>query len=361
MAGQAEVKRGTAGIDKDVMAVDGHCHLMKDIAIRRDRGERAVFKKHHLPLLQQGGVKMLLLIIGGDNSSMIRGSDFMLQGTLEMIDTFYEELEESSDAMLLCLNPADIEQALAQDRVAVVLGLEGGRALEGRPMQDSLASLRTFYRLGVRSIQLTGNGRNRLADGVAEARTRGGLSRFGIAVIHEMIRLKMLIDISHLSEAGIIDVLEHAKGPIVASHSNSRMVCDHPRNLSDDVIKKIAETGGIVGLTLFSTLLNKDKDLATVEDLADHIDHIAGLVGIDHVGLGPDFSEFGIRISQWTGGRGNMEGMHYGVKENYFHPELRDWSHFPHITACLLERGYAEKDIGKVLGENFLSLYRNVL
>ena len=346
--------------DRSVV-VDGHCHLMKELAIKRDMGERQVFKNYHLPLLQKGGVKALLLIIGGDNNSMIKGSDMMLWGAIEVLDTFYQELEECPDRVQLCTRSSDIDEALDQGKVAVILGLEGGRALEGRPGQDSLSCLRTFYRLGVRSIQLTGNGRNRLADGIAEEHTQGGLSRFGISVIKEMSRLGMIIDISHLSPAGVRDVLDLTEGPIVASHSNTRAVCDHPRNLTDEIIKKIAERDGIVGLTLFSTLINKDKELATVEDLADHIDHIAELVGVDHVGLGPDFSEFSIRISQWTGMRGNMEGMQYGDKENYFHPELKDWTHFPNISRCLLKRGYSAEAIGKVMGENFLRVYKRVL
>ena len=356
-----ELKKKAAEIHEKMVVVDGHCHLMKELAARRDLGERRVFKDVHLPLLQKGGVKALLLIIGGDNNAMIRGSDLMLWGALEMIDTFYEDLEESSDAMQLCTHASEIDRALEQGKVAVILGLEGGRPLEGRPVQDSLSSLRTFYRLGIRSVQLTGNGRNRLGDGVGEDQTHGGLSRFGASVIREMNRLRMLIDISHLSTAGVLDVLDLAEGPIVASHSNARAVCDHPRNLTDEVIKKISECDGMVGLTFFSTLINKDKELSTVEDLADHIDHIAGLVGIEHVGLGPDFSEFSIRISQWTGMRGNMEGLQYGDKENYFHPELKDWTHFPNITKCLLQRGYSNKDIGKILGENFLRVYKKVL
>ena len=351
----------TAKIHEKTVVVDGHCHLMKELAIKRDMGERQVFKNYHLPLLQKGGVKALLLIIGGDNSSMIKGTDMMLLGAIEILDTFYQELEECPDVMQLCTRSSDIDHALDQGKVAVILGLEGGRALEGRPGQDSLSCLRTFYRLGVRSIQLTGNGRNRLADGIAEEHTQGGLSRFGISVIKEMSRLGMIIDLSHLSPAGVRDVLDLTQGPIVASHSNARSVCDHPRNLTDEIIKKIAERDGIVGLTLFSTLINKDKELATVEDLADHIDHIAELVGVEHVGLGPDFSEFSIRISQWTGMRGNMEGMQYGDKENYFHPELKDWTHFPNISRCLLKRGYSGEAIGKVMGENFLRVYKRVL
>jgi membrane dipeptidase len=171
----------------------------------------------------------------------------------------------------------------------------------------------------------------------------------------------MIIDISHLAPAGVNDVLDVTNGPIIASHSNARAVCDHPRNLEDEIIRRIAERGGMIGLTLFSTLINKQKELATVEDLADHIDHIARLVGIDFVGLGPDFSEFSIRISQWSGARGNMEGLQYGNKESYFHPELRDWRHLPNISRTLLKRGYSEGDIEKVLGENFLRFYRKVL
>ena len=346
--------------DRSVV-VDGHCHLMKELAIKRDMGERQVFKNYHLPLLQKGGVKALLLIIGGDNNAMIKGSDLMLWGAMEILDSFYQELEECPDVLQLCTRSSGIDEALDQGKVAVILGLEGGRALEGRPGQDSLSCLRTFYRLGVRSIQLTGNGRNRLADGIAEEHTQGGLSRFGISVIKEMSRLGMIIDLSHLSPAGVRDVMDLTEGPIVASHSNARAVCDHPRNLTDEIIKKIAKRDGVVGLTFFSTLINKEKELATVEDLADHIDHITELVGVEHVGLGPDFSEFSIRISQWTGMRGNMEGMQYGDKENYFHPELKDWTHFPNISRCLLKRGYSAEAIGKVMGENFLRVYKRVL
>jgi len=361
MVDPQELEIKTAKIHEKTVVIDGHCHLMKELAIKRDMGERRVFKNYHLPLLQKGGVKALLLIIGGDNNSMIKGSDMMLWGAIEVLDTFYQELEECPDVLQLCTRSVDIDHALDRGKVAAILGLEGGRALEGRPGQDTLSCLRTFYRLGVRSIQLTGNGRNRLADGIAEEHTQGGLSRFGITVIKEMSRLGMIIDISHLSPAGVRDVLNLTEGPIVASHSNTRSVCDHPRNLTDEIIKKIAKRDGVVGLTLFSTLINKDNELATVEDLADHIDHIAELVGVEHVGLGPDFSEFSIRISQWTGMRGNMEGMQYGDKENYFHPELKDWTHFPNITQCLLRRGYSEEAIGKVMGENFLRVYKRVL
>jgi membrane dipeptidase len=348
-------------IHKKSVVVDGHCHLTKELIGKRDQGERQVFRNYYLPLFSRVGLRMLVLIIGGDNNANVKGSDLMLWGALEVIDYVYQEIEECSDLVQICKSSSEIEEVLKSGKMALILGLEGGRPLEGRPMQDSLSTLRAFYRLGVRSLQLTGNGRNRLADGVAETRTNGGLTQFGVAVVKEMNRLGMVLDISHLAPAGVNDVLDLIEGPIIASHSNARKVCDHPRNLTDEIIKRIAERGGVVGLSFFSTLINKDKELATVDDLVDHIDHIASLVGIDTIGLGPDFSEFSIRISQWSGERGNMEGLQYGNKGSYFHPELKNWSHLPNLTGSLLKRGYSEEEIQKVLGLNFLRVYKKVL
>ena len=361
MVDMGELERKTQQIHEKSVVVDGHCHLMKELAAKRDLGERKVFKNYHLPLLQKGGVKALVLLIGGDNNSMVKGSDMMLWGALEMIDYFYEELEECPEVLQLCTRASEIERALEEGKIAVLMGLEGGRPLEGRPMQDSLCTLRNFYRLGVRSVQLTGNGRNRLADGIAEADTNGGLTRFGVSVVKEMNRLGMVIDISHLAPAGVFTVFDLTGGPVLASHSNARGVCDHPRNMTDEMIKEIAKRDGVIGLSFFLTLINRDKEVARVEDLAVHIDYIADLVGVDHVGLGPDFSEFSIQISQWTGMRGNMEGIQYGDKETYFHPELKDWTHFPNVTRCLLKRGYSEEAVRKVIGENFLRVYKKVL
>jgi len=361
MTDPKELERKTSEIHRRSIVVDGHCHLTKELIGKRDQGERQLFKKYYLPLFDRVGLQVLLLIIGGDNNANVKGSDLMLWGALEVIDYVYQELGECPEVVQLCTRSSDIDETLKKGKVAVILGLEGGRPLEGRPMHDSLSTLRAFYRLGVRSLQLTGNGRNRLADGIAEARTKGALTQFGVAVVKEMNRLGMIVDISHLAPAGVMEVLDLSEGPVIASHSNTRAICDHPRNLTDEIIRKIADREGIVGLSFFSTLINKDKDLPTVEDLVDHVDHIANLVGIDYVGLGPDFSEFSIRINQWSGARGDMEGVQYGNKESYFHPELRGWSHLPNVTKTLLKRGYSEGNIRKVLGENFLRVYKKVL
>jgi len=220
-------------IHQKTIVVDGHCHLTKELIGKRDMGEKAVLKNYYLPIFRKAGVRVLLSIIGGDNNANVKGSDLMLWGALEVIDYVYQEIEESFDVVELCRSSLEIDEALKKGKMALILGLEGGRPLEGRPMQDTLSTLRAFYRLGVRSLQLTGNGRNRLADGIAECRTHGGLTQFGVAVIKEMSRLGMIIDISHLAPAGVADVLNLTEGPIVASHSNARAICDHPRNLED--------------------------------------------------------------------------------------------------------------------------------
>lgn len=356
-----DLKKRALEIHEKSIVVDGHCHLTKELIGKRDQGERKVLKNYYFPIFNKVGLKVLLLIIGGDNNANVKGSDLMLWGTIEVIDYVYQELEECPEVAKLCLSFSDIEKALGEGKIALLLGLEGGRPLEGRPMQDSLSTLRAFYRLGVRLLQFTGNGRNRLADGIAESRTNGGLTQFGVSVLKEMNRLGMIIDISHLAPAGVNDILNLSEAPVIASHSNAKAVCDHPRNLTDEVIRRIAETGGVIGLSFFSTLIKKDKALPTVEDLVDHIDHIANLVGIDYIGLGPDFSEFSFKISQWSGRRGDMEGIQYGNKENYFHPELRDWTHLPNVTIALLKRGYSEEEIKKILGENFLRVYKKIL
>jgi len=131
--------------------------------------------------------------------------------------------------------------ALAEGKIAILLTMEGGRPLEGKPNFEILVGLRTFYRQGLRVLQLVDNGRNQIADGKGEARTRGGLTNFGISVVEEMNHLGMLIDVAHLAEPGFWDVIETSKDPVIDSHSNAKPVYDHPRNLTDEQIKAIAK------------------------------------------------------------------------------------------------------------------------
>lgn len=250
---------------------------------------------------------------------------------LAILDALWAEIALAPDAYVWVRRASDIDEAFARRRLGVVVSLEGCEVLAGQ-----LSMLRTFYRLGVRAAALTWNVRNELADGVAEPRG-AGLTEFGREVVREMNRLGMVVDVSHLSEAGFWEVLEVSAHPVIASHSNARALCDHARNLTDDQIRALARKGGVMGINFFPGFLRRDGP-ARLEDVARHIDHVVELAGPDHVGLGSDFD--GIST----------------VPEG-----LEDPSRLADLTELLARRGYDDATIRKILGENFVRVFRTVL
>lgn len=331
-------------IHRNAVIVDGHCDTLEvvlkddlDLSERHDQGHV------DLPRLRDGGVTAQIFAVFTAHIDRPVAFD-PLDLALRMIDGLYQQLEAHGDQFILATTVLDIERAKAEGKVAAILGLEGGEPLgQGRQWsrnreQSRLERLRTFYRLGVRNIGLTWSLRNALGDGVSEAQTGGGLSSFGKAVVEEMNRLGIVVDVAHLAPAGVRDVLELSEAPVIDSHGNARAVCDHSRNLSDEQLEGIARNGGVVGVTFVPPFV--DPQRATLDRLLDHVDHIVRVAGIDHVGLGSDFD--GYRIDG-----GQM-------------PEIGDVSHLPAITAGLLDRGYSEADVRKFLGENYLRVFRQV-
>jgi len=318
---------------------DGHCDTL--ISIRdgeRKLGERCQVQAQgrttsswhiDLPRLFEGGVTAQIFACFVRQSFL--PSDATNEG-LRMIDAFYVALDENPDALLLATTAADIERAKAEGKVAGVLSLEGAEALEG-----DLAMLRTFYRLGLRAVGLTWNWRNQAADGLGEARTGGGLTEFGVSLVREANRLGVILDVAHLAPAGVRDVLALSESPVVASHANAHALCDHPRNLTDEQLKGIAESGGLVAVTYVSSFLAKDSQDASLERVLDHVDYIVKTIGVEHVGLGSDFDGFG------------------GVL-----PGLEDVSRLPALTAGLVARGYTDEQVSKILGGNYLRVFRQV-
>ncbi|HYX27753.1 MAG TPA: dipeptidase [Pyrinomonadaceae bacterium] len=291
--------------------------------------------------------------------------------TLDMIDSVYRAVERHPNDLMLANSAADIRRAKAQGKIACLMGIEGGHAIE-----DSLPTLREFYRLGVRYMTLTWNNANDWADSNREKK-HNGLTDFGKDVVREMNRLGMLVDVSHVGDKTMSDVLDVSKAPIIASHSSARAISNVPRNIPDDLLKRIAKNGGVVQVNFYSLFVdqktvapqsdergkrlqsqqealsvkyaNDPERLAEESDkleaanplpplpiskLIDHIDHIVKVAGIDHVGLGPDF-----------------DGA------NDFPEGARDESMLPNITYELLKRGYSEQDIDKILGGNFLRVF----
>jgi len=315
------------------IVIDAHC----DTALLAAEGTYNLTERHeshHLdfPRMREGGVTAQIFAV------FVEARYLPAQATrraLQVIDAMYRQLEAAGEAARLVTRAADIEAAKADGAVGVILGLEGAEALEG-----DLGVLRMFHRLGVRNIGLTWNFRNQAADGVGEERTGGGLTTFGLALVEEMNRLGILVDVAHLSPAGVEDVLKVSQAPVIASHANARAVCDHRRNLTDAQLEKIARNGGVVGVTFVPAFVDGRDGQATLARVLDHIDHMVRVMGDEHVGLGSDFDGF------------------FGDEKT---AGLEDVSRMPAITAGLLERGYSEASVQKILGGNFLRVFRQVV
>lgn len=211
----------------------------------------------------------------------IKGSQ-RFSTALSMVDLFYEKIIQDQSYMVPIQSARDLENLETSGKRGGLLTLEGADALEG-----SIEYLRILYRLGVRSLGLTWNYRNEAADGCGEKKP-AGLSRFGRELISEANRLGIVLDVSHLGEASFWETVELSEQPIIASHSNCRALCDHPRNLTDDQIRMLIRKEGVIGLTFVPQFVVKQRR-ATITDLLFHIEHVLSLGGEDHVAFGSDF------------------------------------------------------------------------
>lgn len=265
----------------------------------------------------------------------------------EMIDAMEGQLTRHAGRLELARSSADIRRIAAEGKIAALLGVEGGHAIE-----HDLANLRALYARGVRYMTLTWSFSHSWADSSGDPlqradRLHGGLTEFGESVVREMNALGMLVDISHVSDETFWDALRVSTAPVIASHSSVRALAPHPRNLSDEMLAAVAANGGVVMINFSTMYLDARKttprayawdwlrhaggSATTVEHVVDHIDHVVRVAGIDHVGIGSDFD---------------------GTP---FLPEgLQHVGEFPNLTAALLARGYADGDVRKILGENLL-------
>jgi membrane dipeptidase len=310
--------------------------------------------------------------------------------TLELIDSVKQQAAKHSDRMVLVTSPEGIEWAHRQHKLAALMGIEGGHSIE-----DSLGLLRQYYALGVRYMTLTWNNSNGWADSSGDIEdksvphTEQGLSEFGKDVVYEMNRLGMMVDVSHVSDKTFYRTLNISRAPVIASHSSARALCDAPRNMSDDMLRAIAtyggpnSKGGVVMVNFYSGFLSqayrdaqkamepevqkeidalkaknkaegKETTQAEIDQLRraaadriprppfsvliDHIDHIAKVAGVDHVGLGSDF-----------------DGINGQLPKGLDSP-----ADLPKITAALMARGYSAEDCRKILGGNLLRVFREV-
>jgi membrane dipeptidase len=336
-----------------------------------DIGTPSVGKYHtDLARMKQGGLTAEFFSIYVDKKYATAGGG-SARRALDQIDWVYRAAERYPNQLMMATTVADIRRAKKEGKVAALMGIEGGHAIE-----NSLFALRDFYRLGVRYMTLTHNNTNDWADSARDEAKHNGLTDFGKEVVREMNRLGMLVDVSHVSDKTMADVLDISTAPIIASHSSAQALNNHPRNVSDELLRRIAKNGGVVMVNFYPSFIDQkhlDADRARDERLKsqldalntqykddpkrlaeetkklydadplpptplsiliDHIVHIAKVAGIDHVGLGSDFD--------------GVPSLPVGME---------DISQLPNITYELLKRGYTEKDIRKVLGENFLRVF----
>ncbi len=279
-----------------------------------------------IPRLRAGGV-------GGQFWSVyvptrMQGQE-AVRATLEQIDIVHRMTDTYPDTFELALTAADVERVFAAGRIASLIGMEGGHSID-----DSLAALRMFHALGARYMTLTHGTSLAWADSATDDAEHEGLTAFGEEVVREMNRLGMLVDLSHTSPATMDDALRVSEAPVIFSHSSTRGVLDHPRNVPDDVLRRLPENGGVVMVTFVPGFLTA-ADEATVADVADHMDHVRRVAGADHVGIGGDYDGF--------------DGPPTGME---------DVSTYPNLTAELLRRGWPEEDVRKALGLNVLRVMR---
>lgn len=329
--------------------IDAHSDALLDVAPTRDLAGGATYVSRYLPGMEGADMDLVFLTVGGDFP--LFASDLGLRDglreSLALIDVLGREIKESDGRLGWVLEAEDVGH---QEGIGVVAHIEGCGFLEGRA-----SHLRILHALGVRSVGLTWNGANDLADGCGTGR-EAGLTSAGRSLLREAHRLGILIDIAHLSEKGAWETLDAVEDPIVASHCNARRLFDHPRNLADDLIREIGERGGVICATPLPDLLVPHGRQPTIGDLLDHIEHLADLVGPGSVGIGCDFVNLPQTMLQSA-----PVAEHRALLEREFPDAIRAADDLPNIAVGLHERGWADDDIDAVTGGSIRRLLRVVL
>ena len=315
--------------------IDGHNDL--PWAIRQSPTARKSVEAYNIAGRTQGHTDLDRLaegLVGAQFWSVYIPSSYADSGfarvQLEQIDIARQFIAKYSEHFGFASGASDIDRVFGQGRIASMLGIEGGHAIE-----NSLGALRAYYDLGVRYMTLTHAQTIDWADSATDLPRHGGLSPFGEEVIREMNRLGMLVDLSHVAPSTMSDVLNVTDAPVIFSHSSARALRDHPRNVPDSILTRLPENGGVVMVTFVPGFLT-DREEATLADVADHIEHIRRVAGIDHVGIGGDFD--------------GISSVPVG---------LEDVSTYPALFAELIRRGWSDDELRQLAGENLLQVMRS--
>lgn len=328
-------------LHRDAVVADAHNDLLMLVCRRPVEQWVPYFRDHWLPQLRAGGVDVQVLPVFIDDEFRPEGS---LRETLRMVEAAHRVAEGCADAVALCRDGAEVEACLASGRIALVL------ALEGCPQVDvDVELLETLFRLGVRVASFAHLGRSALADGSAENATGSRLTSHGVAAQQLCEELGLVLDVSHLGRGAVEHLLELATRPLVATHSSAFAVRAHHRNLTDAELRGIRDTGGVVCVNFFPGFLAETSP--TVDHLVAHLEHVVETVGVEHVGLGPDFVRevFDEKIPLC-----DRPVVFAGVDVLATLPGLEGPADLPHLTEVLLGRGWKPAEVTAVLGANLV-------
>ncbi|MFF4990268.1 dipeptidase [Streptosporangium saharense] len=340
----------SADLHRDAVVADTHNDLLMAVTARPPHRWASFFRERWLPQLHDGGVNLQVLPVFIDDRHRPEGA---LRETLRMIECAHTLAEGNPDHVHLCQTGDQIDHTLADGKIALVLALESAPGLD-----TNVELIPTLHRLGVRIASIAHWGRTPLADGSGQDATASRLTTAGVETLHQMQRLGILFDVSHLSATGVDHVLELTTRPLIATHSSARALRDHHRNLTDDHLRAIAATGGLICVNFFPPFLADTPDDYTLDRLVDHITHIAGIAGIDHVGLGPDFVR---EVLHDTTPPCCEQAAPEGLDATATLPGLAGPAGLPLVTETLLKHGFSDEEIVKILGDNVLRLFRSEL
>jgi len=327
--------------------VDFHFDLLIDLYEKRDRP--GVLVSHFLPEFEAGDIGVLGVAIYVEDRYL---PEMGLRVALDQVARLYAEMEQTN-RFAVCKTFAEIEQARAANKIALVITMEGVE-----PLGEDLNLLRTFYELGLRSVGLTHARRNAAGSGgifKPSGSPRDGLTNFGRDVVRECERLGILIDLAHINPRGFEDIINLTSKPFIVSHTNARKFCDIERNVSDDQIKIVGQRGGVVGVN--AILVSRDAKTSTLDRYVDHIEHVIGLTGIDGVGIGFDFCEY---LFEQLPEKVRTE-LAAKLTKPHFIPDLTNHSHARNLTRKLIERGFSDQEIEKILRGNWLRILEGAL
>ena len=325
-----------------MFVLDSHCDTPSQMMRGLDIGIDGDRSQVDLPKLKAGGVDASFFAL---YTSADLSEDEAATKVLEMLARVYDALDVYSEQAALALTPEDALRNKEKGLVSIFLGMENGS-----PIHKSLPLLRQFYRMGVRYMTLTHNGDDEIADSAAQGTRWHGLSPFGREVVDEMNRLGMIVDVAHVSDETFYDVIKCSKAPIVSTHSCCRALASHRRNMTDDMIRTLADHGGVIQINFYPVFLSdlyasfyevkgeKASPRPGVSDVVNHIDHAVKVGGIEHVGIGTDFD--GIEVTP---------------------KGLEDISKLPKVFDQLKRKGYSEDQIELIAGKNFLRAFNDVI